>query len=97
MTSILVAGAGSRNEVDLEQGERGAVDGEWLDPDLNVVTVSRLYNAVMVNNRVAGYWTARGTNHICSGNLAFNDEDDNQQISENEMGESLSCPGVGKQ
>ncbi len=49
-------------------------------------------NAILVNNRVAGDWDIRGHGHICSGNTAFSDEDDNSAYSEDEEGEALDCP-----
>ncbi len=50
-------------------------------------------NAVLVNNYIAGDWNINGSGHICSGNKLFVDDDVNEKVSDEELGDPLICTG----
>lgn len=51
-------------------------------------------NAILVNNRVAGDWNINGNGHVCSGNRAFEDKNDDGKLGDGEEGQPLSCGDV---
>lgn len=48
-------------------------------------------NAILVNNRVAGQWNIQGNGHVCEGNLAFVDRDEDGFFTDGEEGIALLC------
>jgi len=48
-------------------------------------------NAILVNNVVGGEWKITGSNHVCSGNSAFDDANADDTLTIDEVGAPLTC------